>query len=113
MSSTIASVTEGSVLASLDTRQQTLAALKRALHAVTELGGTPKLLFAAGSFWRPAASCEEKAQPYREIFAGAPPANTAHYVSALIPQGALVEVELDAITVDPAREDEQPGLACE
>ena len=50
--------------------------------------------------------------PARPII-GAPPANTAHYVSALIPQWALVEVELDAITVDPAREDEQPGLACE
>lgn len=113
VSSTIASVTKGSVLANLDTHQQTHAALKRALQAVTELGGTPRTSTRSRLFLAPGASWEEMARAHREIFAEAPPANTAHYVSALIPQGALVEVELDAISVDPVREDQQPGLTNE
>jgi len=36
----------------------------------------------------------------REAFAGVDPANTTYYVGGLIPEGALVEVELDAI-VEP------------
>ena len=36
----------------------------------------------------------------RRLFAGVDPANTTYYVGRLIPDGALVEVELDAALSD-------------
>ena len=38
-----------------------------------------------------------------EAFAGAGPANTTYFVSRFIPEGALVEFELDAVVPEPPR----------
>ena len=53
-----------------------------------------RLLLAPGCDWKDAA------RAHAEAFAGVDPANTTYYVGGLIPEGALVEVELDAI-VEP------------
>jgi enamine deaminase RidA (YjgF/YER057c/UK114 family) len=79
-----------------DSFRQTRAAIQRALDAAAELGARrddvvrTRLLLAPDCDWR------EAARAHAEAFAGIDPANTTYYVGALIPDGALVEVELDA-----------------
>lgn len=79
-----------------DTYAQTRAALVTATTAVVELGGTvadvtrSRIYLTAGADWRGAT------RAHQEAFVGINPANTTLFVHALIPEGALVEVELDA-----------------
>jgi enamine deaminase RidA (YjgF/YER057c/UK114 family) len=86
----------GQVLYPGDSYRQTQAAIERALEAAAELGAgrtdvvRTRLLLAPDCDWRDAA------RAHAEAFAGVDPANTTYYVGALIPEGALVEVELDA-----------------
>lgn len=44
------------------------------------------------------ASWTEAIRAHQELFAGVDPANTTLYVASLIPEGTLVEVEVDAWT---------------
>ena len=87
---------DGRVLHPGDSFRQTRAAIQRALDAAAELGARrddvvrTRLLLAPDCDWR------EAARAHAEAFAGIDPANTTYYVGALIPDGALVEVELDA-----------------
>ena len=80
-----------------DAYAQTREAIGRALAAAAELGaGTEdvlrtRLLLAAGCDW------EGAVRAHAEAFAGVDPANTTYFVSGFIPDGVLVEVELDAI----------------
>lgn len=80
-----------------DTGAQTRVALDRALAAVVALGGTPsdvvrtRLYLAPGADWRAAAAV------HGARFGAIRPANTTLFVHALIGDGLLVEVELDAI----------------
>ena len=86
-----------------DAESQTRDAIAAAVGAVTGLGGTigdvtrTRIYLAAGADWRgPVAA-------HREAFAGINPANTTVFVHALIPEGALVEVELEAeLEADPS-----------
>jgi hypothetical protein len=55
------------------------------------------LLLTAGCDWQGAI------RAHAEAFAGVEPANTTYFVSVFIPEGVLVEVELDAVVVDPPR----------
>lgn len=86
----------GRVLHPGDSYLQTQAAIQLALQAAAELGAGPedvvrtRLLLAPDCDWR------EAARAHAEAFADVNPANTSYYVGALIPEGALVEVELDA-----------------
>ena len=91
-----APLADGRVLHPGDSYRQTQAAIERALQAAAELGADnadvvrTRLLLAPDCDWR------EAARAHAEAFAGVDPANTTYYVGALIPEGALVEVELDA-----------------
>jgi enamine deaminase RidA (YjgF/YER057c/UK114 family) len=91
-----APLADGRVLHPGDSYRQTQAAIQRALQAAAELGARPedvvrtRLLLAPDCDWRDAA------RAHAEAFAGVDPANTTYYVGGLIPEGALVEVELDA-----------------
>jgi enamine deaminase RidA (YjgF/YER057c/UK114 family) len=84
-----------------DAYAQTRAAIEKALRAAAELGAAPgdvirtRLLLAAGTDW------EAAVRAHREAFEGIDPANTSYYVAGFIPEGVLVEVELDAIVPDP------------
>ena len=51
---------------------------------------------APGFSSRPSVTGRRAARAHAELFAGVEPANTTYYVGSLIPEGALVEVELDA-----------------
>jgi enamine deaminase RidA (YjgF/YER057c/UK114 family) len=86
-----------------DAYAQAAEALARALAAARELGAGPedvlrtRLLLADGCDW------EGVVRAHRETFAGVDPANTTYFVSGFIPEGVLVEVELDAIVPEPPR----------
>jgi enamine deaminase RidA (YjgF/YER057c/UK114 family) len=86
-----------------DAYTQTGEALHRALAAAEELGAGPedvlrtRLLLAAGCDW------EGAVRAHREAFAGVDPANTTYFVAGFVPEGVLVEVDLDAIVPDPPR----------
>jgi enamine deaminase RidA (YjgF/YER057c/UK114 family) len=96
-----APLAEGRVLHPGDAYRQTQAAIERALAAAAELGARDedvvrtRLLLAPGCEWRDAV------RAHAEAFAGIDPANTTYYVGALIPEGTLVEVELDAVLEPP------------
>lgn len=85
-----------------DAHEQATEALERALAAALELGARredvlrTRLLLAPGCDW------EAVVAAHRELFEGIAPANTTYYVAGFIPEGVLLEVELDAI-VPPDR----------
>jgi len=95
--SATAALEDGRMLHPGDAYAQTRGALEVALAAAAELGASPdcvlrtRLLLAPGCDWR------EAVRAHSEAFAEARPANTTYFVGALIPEGALVEVELDAV----------------
>jgi enamine deaminase RidA (YjgF/YER057c/UK114 family) len=101
VSGTAATAADGSVLAPGDAHAQTAIAIERALAAVAALGGAPadvvrtRMLLAPGADWRGAA------RAHGEAFAGIEPANTTCYVGGFIPEGVLVEIELDAVVDEP------------
>ena len=80
-----------------DVREQTLDAFRIALGAVEHFGGSvenvtrTRIFLAAGCDWRGAA------EAHRELFGEVTPANTTLFVAGFIPDGVLVEVEIDAI----------------
>jgi enamine deaminase RidA (YjgF/YER057c/UK114 family) len=94
---------DGVVLHAGDAYAQTRVAIERALAAAAGLGAAPedvirtRMLLAAGCDWQAAV------RAHREAFAGIDPANTSYYVAGFIPEGVLVEFELDAIVLDPPR----------
>jgi enamine deaminase RidA (YjgF/YER057c/UK114 family) len=96
-----APMSDGTVLHPGDAYAQTRAAIEKALRAASELGARPehvirtRLLLAAGVDW------EAAVRAHREAFEGIDPANTSYYVAGFIPDGVLVEVELDAIVPEP------------
>jgi enamine deaminase RidA (YjgF/YER057c/UK114 family) len=87
----------GHVVHAGDSYRQTQFAIQLALDAAAKLGARrdevvrTRLLLAPDCDWR------EAARAHAEAFAGVDPANTTYYVGRLIPEGALVEVELDAV----------------
>jgi enamine deaminase RidA (YjgF/YER057c/UK114 family) len=95
--SATAALDNGAVVHEGDAYAQTRIVLDRALAAAREFGGSresvirTRLLLAPGCDWRAVV------RAHKETFGSAPPANTTYYVGGLIPTGALVEVELDAV----------------
>ena len=86
-----------------DAYTQAREAIDRALAAAGELGAAredvlrTRLLLAHGCDW------EGAVRAHAEAFAGVDPANTTYFVSGFIPEGALVEFELDAVVPAPPR----------
>ena len=86
-----------------DAYEQTREAISRALAGATELGASKedvlrtRLLLAQGCDW------EGAIRAHAEAFEGVEPANTTYFVSGFIPDGVLVEVELDAVIPEPPR----------
>jgi len=80
-----------------DVHEQTLEAFGIALAAVEHFGGTvanvarTRIFLVAGCDWRGAADA------HRELFGEVTPANTTLFVAGFIPEGVLVEVEVDAV----------------
>jgi enamine deaminase RidA (YjgF/YER057c/UK114 family) len=95
--SATAALQDGKVSHAGDAYGQARAAITRALAAAAELGADvedvvrTRLLLAPGCDWL------EVVRAHREIFAESPPANTTYFVGGFIPEGVLVEVEIDAV----------------
>ena len=99
--SATAALASGTVLHEGDAYGQARVALDRALAAVRDLGGTVEGVLRTRLLLAPACDWREVVRAHKEAFAECPPANTTYYVGSLIPAGALVEVELDALTAAP------------
>ena len=96
VSGTTSSGPDGGVLHPGDTYRQTAEAIAKGLRAVEALGGTAADVLRTRVYLAPTAAWEDAARAHREAFGAVRPANTMLYVSALIGDGLLVEVELDA-----------------
>ena len=96
VSGTAATAPDGSALPPGDTYRQTREAFERAVAAARALGADvgdtvrTRVYLAPESDWRGAVKA------HRELFEGVDPANTTLFVAGFIPEGVLVEVELDA-----------------
>ena len=92
-----AALVDGVVLHPGDAYEQTREALARALAAAERLGASAddvirtRLLLRDGCDWHAAV------RAHGELFAEIAPANTTYFVAGFIPEGVLVEVELDAV----------------
>ena len=97
VSGTAALGPDGTALHPGDCAAQTLDALRRTVEAAARLGARKedvvrtRIILAPGADWRGAV------EAHREVFAGINPANTTYFAGGLIPSGALVEVELEAV----------------
>ena len=87
---------DGRALHPGDTRAQTLESFERALAAVEKLGGTRERVLRTRIFLTRDADWRAAAEAHRELFEGIDPANTTLFVAGFIPEGVLVEVEVDA-----------------
>jgi enamine deaminase RidA (YjgF/YER057c/UK114 family) len=83
-----------------DAYAQAVEALGRALAAATELGATHETVLRTRLLLAPGCDWQEVVRAHREAFVGDGPANTTYFVAGFIPDGVLVEVELDALAAD-------------
>lgn len=97
VSGTAATGENGAALHPGDAYAQTRDAFERALSALGELGGRPDDVIRTRIYLAPEADWRRSVDAHRELFGETPPANTTLFVAGLIPEGALVEVELDAV----------------
>lgn len=85
-----------------DAGAQTRVALERAIEAAAALGARrediirTRIYLASGADWR------GPVEAHGELFKGVDPANTTLHIGEFIPEGCLVEVEVDAIASEPA-----------
>lgn len=100
VSGTVAPVAGNETLFDLDTYTQCARALKSALSAVREIGNSEAAVMRTRLYLAPKAAWEEAARAHSVVLGATPPANTTVYVGRLIPPGALVEVEMDALLDD-------------
>ena len=84
-----------------DAYAQTTEALGRALAAAQELGAGREDVLRTRLLLTPGCDWEGAVRAHGETFAGVDPANTTYFVSGFIPEGVLVEIELDAIVPEP------------
>jgi enamine deaminase RidA (YjgF/YER057c/UK114 family) len=82
-----------------DTYTQTCDALSRAIASIERLGGSRADILRSRIFLAPQGDWEQASRAHRELLGDVAPANTMLYVHALIGEGSLVEVELDAVTL--------------
>jgi len=97
VSATAALDADGTALHAGDAGAQTRVALERTLAAVEALGGDRDHVIRTRIYLAPGADWRACAEVHGEVFRGVEPANTTLFVAGFIPDGCLVEVELDAI----------------
>jgi enamine deaminase RidA (YjgF/YER057c/UK114 family) len=79
-----------------DTYAQTRAAFARAIEGLEHLGGSLEHVLRTTILLAREADWQRAVDAHRELFADVKPANSTYYVAGFIPEGVLVEVELDA-----------------
>lgn len=87
----------GQVVHEGDLYGQTKLAFERALEAVEALGGDWTSVLRTRMYLVPGCEWRRAVDAHRELFAEVRPANATFYVAGFIPEGVLVEVELDAV----------------
>jgi enamine deaminase RidA (YjgF/YER057c/UK114 family) len=92
---TVAPAAANERLADLDSYSQARRALEAALGYAERLGADGNSVIRTRMFLAPGAAWQDCARAHKELFGDRRPANTTLYVARLIPEGALVEVELD------------------
>jgi enamine deaminase RidA (YjgF/YER057c/UK114 family) len=97
VSGTAATGDGGAALFPGDVYRQTLEAFERALAALGELGVGVADVIRTRVYLTPGADWRRAVDAHRELFASVRPANTTLFVAGFIPEGVLVEVELDAV----------------
>jgi len=80
-----------------DTGAQTTEALGQALAAIAALGGRSDDVVRTRIYLAPGADWQAASTAHAAVFGDVSPANTMLFVHALIGEGFLVEVEIDAI----------------
>ena len=86
-----------------DAYEQAREVIARALAAAAELGAGREQVLRTRLLLAPGCDVDAVVRAHAEAFAGAEPANTTYFVGGLVPEGALVEVELDAVLDEPPR----------
>jgi len=86
-----------------DAYAQAGEAIGRALEAARRLGAAKEDVLRTRLLLAPGCDWEGVVRAHAEAFAGVEPANTTYFVSGFIPEGVLVEVELDAVVPEPPR----------
>lgn len=97
VSGTHPNVGDSAQLSAMSTYEQTRMALQQAVAAAQELGASKERVTRTRMYLSPDADWREMSVAHREMLGDFPPTNTTVYVGALIPEGALVEVELEAV----------------
>ena len=100
VSATAATGSDGHALHEGDTYAQTKLAFERALEGLSALGGSGVDVLRTRMYLDPHAEWRRAVDAHAELFAEVNPANSTYFVAGFIPDGVLVEVELDAV-VDP------------
>jgi len=80
-----------------DSYRQACEAIRRALEAAAKLGASTRDVLRTRLLLAPECDWQEAVRAHGEAFSPNGPANTTYYVAGFIPEGVLVEVELDAI----------------
>ena len=86
-----------------DAYAQAREAIGRALAAADQLGAAKEDVLRTRLLLAPGCDWEGAVRAHAEAFAGVDPANTTYFVSGFIPDGVLVEFELDAVVLEPPR----------
>jgi enamine deaminase RidA (YjgF/YER057c/UK114 family) len=86
-----------------DAYEQARDVISRALAAAEALGATKEDVLRTRLLLAPGCDVDAVVRAHAEAFTGAEPANTTYFVGGLVPDGALVEFELDAIVEEPPR----------
>jgi enamine deaminase RidA (YjgF/YER057c/UK114 family) len=85
------------------TYEQARESIARALAAAERLGARKEDVLRTRLLLTPGCDWEGAVRAHREAFEGVDPANTTYFVSGFIPDGVLVEVELDCVVEGPPR----------
>jgi enamine deaminase RidA (YjgF/YER057c/UK114 family) len=88
---------DGAALHPGDTYAQTRLSFEKAFDALAELGATAEQVVRTRMYLVRAAEWRDAVRAHAELFDGIFPANSTFYVEGFIPEGVLVEIELDAI----------------
>ena len=86
-----------------DPYEQARESIARALAAAERLGARKEDVLRTRLLLTPGCDWEGVVRAHREAFEGVDPANTTYFVSGFIPDGVLVEVELDCVVEGPPR----------
>lgn len=105
VSGTTASDRDGNVEHPGDAGAQTTSILGRAVAAVEALGGTVDDVVRTRMFLVPGADFEAASSAHSAVFDSVRPANTTLFVHALIGDGLMVEIEVEAVVVARAETD--------